>query len=43
MQKNLDIKIKLLGFAEHLGKSIYQRVHPTLKKQILMSLQLTVY
>ena len=30
--KKLGYKIKLLGFAEHLGKSIYQRVHPTLVK-----------
>ena len=29
----LGYKIKLLGFAELLGKKIYQRVHPTLIKK----------
>ena len=31
--KKLGYKIKLLGYAEQIGKYIYQRVHPTLIKK----------
>ena len=33
---NLGYKIKLIGFAELLKGKIYQRVHPTLIKKILI-------
>ena len=29
----LGYKIKLLGYSEHIGKNIYQRVHPVLIKK----------
>ena len=33
MLRKLGYKIKLLGYAELIGKNIFQRVHPTLIKK----------